>query len=73
MCYDYTGKSAPSGLIFGSHGRPRYIQMRVITRRVIRRADCTGYDEPRVLLTIPKTFDDFEVILVICFHTCQVF
>ena len=22
---------------------------------------------PRVLLTIPKTFDDFEVISVICF------
>ena len=26
-----------------------------------------GLHGPRVLLTIPKTFDDFEVISVICF------
>ena len=32
---------APSrGLNLGSHGRPRYTRIRVITRRVIRRADC---------------------------------
>ena len=29
------------GLNFGSHGRPRYTRIRVITRRIIRRADCT--------------------------------
>ena len=39
-------KKKPGGLIFGSHGRPRYtrirvITRRVITRRVITRADCT--------------------------------
>ena len=33
----------PGGLIFGSHGRPRYTRIRVITRRVITRADCTLY------------------------------
>ena len=27
----------------------------------------SGLHGPRVLLTIPKTFDDFEVISVICF------
>ena len=33
-------KTPPGGLIFGSHGRPRYTRIRVITRRVITRADC---------------------------------
>ena len=33
-------KAPPSGLNFGSHGRPRYTQIRVIMRCVIRRADC---------------------------------
>ena len=33
-------KKKPGGLIFGSHGRPRYTRIRVITRRVITRADC---------------------------------
>ena len=27
----------------------------------------SGVHGPRVLLTIPKTFDDFEVISVMCF------
>ena len=27
-------------IIFGSHGRPRYTRIRVITRHVITRADC---------------------------------
>ena len=27
----------------------------------------SGLHGPRVLLTIPKTFDDFEVISLICF------
>ena len=38
-------KTPPGGLIFGSHGQPRYTRFRVITRRVITRADCTkvGY------------------------------
>ena len=33
-------KTPPGGLIFGSHGRPHYTRIRVITRRVITRADC---------------------------------
>ena len=33
-------KKKPGGLIFGSHGRPRYTRIRVITRRVTTRADC---------------------------------
>ena len=33
-------KKPPGGLIFGSHGRPRYTRIRVITRRAITRADC---------------------------------
>ena len=33
-------KTPPGGIIFGSHGRPRYTRFRVITRRVITRADC---------------------------------
>ena len=33
-------KAPSSGLNFGSHSRPRYIRIHVITRRVIRRADC---------------------------------
>ena len=33
-------KTPPGGLIFGSHGRPRYTRIRIITRRVITRADC---------------------------------
>ena len=37
-------KPPPGRLIFGSHGRPRYTRIRVITRRVIRRADCIYYD-----------------------------
>ena len=36
-----TKKTPPGGLILGSHGRPRYTRIRVITRRVIMRADCT--------------------------------
>ena len=32
-------KAPPGGLNFGSHGRPRYTRIRVIMRRVIRRAD----------------------------------
>ena len=35
-------KTPPGGLIFGSHGRPRYTRFRVITRRVITRADCNS-------------------------------
>ena len=41
-------KTPPGGLIFGSHGRPRYTRIRVITRRVITRADCT----PKLVITM---------------------
>ena len=36
-------KAPPSGLNFGSHGRPRYTRIRVIARGVIKRADCIIY------------------------------
>ena len=38
--FGLTKKKSAGGLIFGSHGRPRYTRIRVITRRVITRADC---------------------------------
>ena len=33
-------KTPPGRLIFGSHGRPRYTRIRVITRRVINVRQC---------------------------------
>ena len=70
-CLEYI----PGGLKFGSHGRPRYTRIRVITRRVIRRADCSLliFYVNITILELRKSENWVFSNCVRIRHTCQMF